>query len=120
MKYACSVISLILFLSGAVMAFIVGLAFPENSVLALALAATGMVIGLLRIREDANPVGLVVATLALLLLPSAFSAITTLNIGKIVAGLLFNFAILMAPIALIISLKTLFVYGVGAGQRKTE
>ena len=119
MKYVMNVISLILFLSGAVLSFIVGLVFPDNSVLALVLAVIGTAIGLLRISDgDVNPAGLLVATLALVLLPSAFSTITTLNIGKIAGGLLANFAILMAPVALFASLRVLFVYGVGAGPRK--
>jgi len=101
-----------LFLIGAVLAVVAGIAFPENGFVALALATLGVVIGVMHI-DHKEPVKLVISVLALLLLPAVFASITVLGIGKIIGAVLTYFAVLMAPVALIASIKILIGIGVG-------
>ncbi len=117
MKNAWRIIGLILFLIGAVLAIVAGVAFPDNGFVVLVLALVGTLIGLIHIREH-ELIRPVVATLAVLLLPAALKSITMLNIGEMIGAILSYFAVLMSPAALIFSIKALVNIGIGNTVQK--
>jgi hypothetical protein len=110
MKKPWGMIGYILFFLGLVIAVICGLVFPENAMVALALVIIGLIIGLIHLwAKDINK--LLLATIALLAMTAAFAPITLLGIGEKVGSVLVNFAVLMAPVALIAAVKALIEVG---------
>ena len=103
-------ISFILFCLGVILAIIGGLALPASVVIAAILVIFGLIIGIIYVTIDKEGKGLItllLATIAILAMTAAFSPITVLGIGKLVASILVNFAVLMAPVALIAAIKAL-------------
>ena len=103
-------ISFILFCLGVILAVVGGIAVPSSVVSAAILVIFGFIIGLIFVSIDKEGKGLVVlllATIAILAMTAAFAPITVLGISTIAAGILVNFATLMAPVALIASIKAL-------------
>ncbi|MHB8085938.1 MAG: hypothetical protein ACYDHZ_08930 [Dehalococcoidia bacterium] len=103
-------ISFILFCLGVILAVIGGIAMPNNPVILLLLVLFGFIIGLIHVSIDKEGHGLVIlllATIAILSMTAAFSAVTVFDFGKIAAAILVNFAALMSPVALIAAIKAL-------------
>ncbi len=103
-------ISFILFCLGVILAVIGGIAMPSSVVIAAILVIFGFIIGLIHVSIDKEGQGLVIlllATIAILAMTAAFAPVTVLGIGQLAAGILVNFAALMAPVALIAAIKAL-------------
>jgi hypothetical protein len=103
-------ISFILFCLGVILAVIGGIAMPGSVVIAAILVIFGFIIGLIHVSIDKEGKGLVtllLATIAILAMTAAFAPVTVLGIGQLAAGILVNFAALMAPVALIAAIKAL-------------
>ena len=103
-------ISFILFCLGIILAVIGGLVMSGNVAIAAILVIFGFIIGLIHVSIDKEGHGLVtllLATIAILSMTAAFAPITVLGIGTLAAGILVNFAALMAPVALIAAIKAL-------------
>ena len=110
MSKTVGLVSFILFILGLVIAVVGGLAAPANAIVGAVLAILGIIIGIIHIKdEDINTV--LLATIALLAMTAAFSPVTVLDIGAKVTSILVNFAILMAPVALIAAGKALLAVG---------
>ncbi|MGB8706752.1 MAG: hypothetical protein WCD72_02220 [Dehalococcoidia bacterium] len=107
-------VSFILFCIGLLLSIIGGLAFPANVIILMVLAIFGLVIGIIHVvyAKEINTLHtLLLATIALLAMTAAFTSITALGIGKLVTGMLVNFAVLMAPVALIAAIIALLKIG---------
>jgi hypothetical protein len=103
-------ISFILFCLGIILAVIGGIVASGNVAIAAILVIFGFIIGLIHVLIDKEGKGLVIlllATIAILAMTAAFAPITVLGIGTYAAGILVNFAALMAPVALIAAIKAL-------------
>ena len=104
-------ISFILFCLGLVLAVVGGLALPQNVIVGMVLAIFGLIIGAIYIVAAKEINTLLLATIALLAMAAAFTPITGLWSGKIVTGIILNFAALISPVALIAAIKALVKIG---------
>ena len=114
MRKAWGLAGFILFCIGLVLSVIGGIVLPANIIIAMVLAIFGIVIGIIHVvyaKEISTLHTLLLATIALLAMTAAFTPITTLGIGKLVTGMLVNFAALMAPVALIAAIRALLKIG---------
>ena len=114
MSKAWGLVSFILFCIGLVLSVIGGIAFPVNAIILMVLAVFGLIIGIIHIvyaKEITTLHTLLLATIALLAMTAAFAPITTLGVGQLVGSMLVNFAVLMAPVALIAAIKALLKIG---------
>jgi hypothetical protein len=103
-------ISFILFCLGVILAVIGGIAMPANVIIGAILNIFGFIIGIIHVSIDKEGKGLVIlllATIAILSMTAAFSTVTVLGFGQVAAGVLVNFAALMAPVAVIAAIKAL-------------
>jgi hypothetical protein len=98
------------FIIGLVLAFICGIVLPQNTAIIIVLIILGLIIGFLNIR-DKEVLLFLVATIALIVVGNAFSALTTLGIGKILGNMLGYLAALMAPAAIVVAIKALWSVG---------
>jgi len=104
-------ISFILFCLGLVLAVVGGLALPANVIIAMVLAVFGLIIGVIYTVAAKEINTLLLATIALLAMTAAFTPITDLWSGKIVTGIILNFAALISPVALIAAIRALVKIG---------
>ena len=107
-------ISFILFCIGLVLSVIGGIVVPSNVIIAVVLVIFGLAIGIIHVvyaKEADTLHTLLLATIAVLVMTAAFTPITVLGIGKLVTGILLNFAALMAPVALIAAIRALLKIG---------
>ncbi|MBI2328846.1 MAG: hypothetical protein HYU85_04330 [Chloroflexi bacterium] len=103
-------VSFILFILGLVLAVIGGFTAPANPIVSAVLVIVGIIIGVSHIK-DKEISTLLLATIALLAMPAAFSSITALGLGQAVTSVLVNFAALVSPVALIAAGKALINIG---------
>jgi hypothetical protein len=114
MSKAWGLVSFILFCIGLVLSVIGGIVFPANVIILMVLAVFGLIIGIIHVvyaKEITTLHTLLLATIALLAMTAAFAPITTLGVGQLVGSMLVNFAVLMAPVALIAAIKALLNIG---------
>jgi hypothetical protein len=114
MRKAWGLVSFILFCIGLALSVIGGLVIPANVIVLMVLVVFGLIIGIISVvyaKEISTLHTLLLATIALLAMTAAFTSITALGIGKLVTGMLVNFAVLMAPVALIAAIKALLKIG---------
>ncbi|MFC2059833.1 hypothetical protein ACFLTZ_01910 [Chloroflexota bacterium] len=104
-------IGFILFCAGLVVAVVGGLAIPANAIVGAVLAILGLIIGVIYAVAAKETKTLLLATIALLVMAGAFTPITDLWAGKIVTGIIINFATLISPVALIAAIKALVKIG---------
>ncbi len=104
-------ISFILFCIGLVLVVIGGLVAPTNAIIGMVLAVLGLIIGVIYAVAAKEINTLLLATIALLAMTAAFTPITDLWSGKIVTGIILNFAALISPVALIAAIKALVIIG---------
>ncbi len=107
-------VSFIVFCIGLVLAVVGGLFMPASAIIAMVLVVFGLIIGIIHIiyaKDVTDLHTLLLATIALLAMVAAFAPITLLGAGKIVQSMLVNFALLMAPVALIAAIKALLKIG---------
>ncbi len=98
------------FIVGLILAVVAGLVAPGNGAIVITLVILGLLIGLLNITGKEIMLFLV-ATIALLATKTSFQSITVLSLGKY-ADQIFSFvANLMAPAALVASVKALWAVG---------
>jgi len=95
------------FLAGVVLAILVGLV-GQVQYAGIVLVILGLVVGFLNITEKETPQFLV-ASLALLL-PGTITSFSQLPmVGNVIISILNNIAIFVAPAAIIVALKTIWV-----------
>ena len=104
-------VSFILFCIGLVLAVIGGFVIPANVIVSMVLAVFGLIIGIIYAVAAKEINTLLLATIALLAMAAAFTPITNLWSGKIVTGIILNFAALISPVALIAAIKALVKIG---------
>ena len=112
------IVSFFLFIIGLILAVIGGLFLPGNAWALLILAVIGLIIGLIHLKDKENNT-LLLATIALLAMTAAFAPITFFDIGKMVGSMLLYFAAMMAPVALIASIKALLHLGLTENTDQT-
>ena len=110
MSKTWGMISFIVFIIGLVLAVIMGLVQPANTIVGMVLVIFGIIIGIAHIKDEEIKT-LLLATIALLATVAAFSPITALGIGGKITGILVNCAALIAPVALIAAGKALLQIG---------
>ena len=106
-----ALISFILFCIGLVLAVVGGLVAPVNVIISAVLVVFGLIIGVIYVVAAKEINTLLLATIALLAMTAAFTPITDLWSGKIVTGIILNFAALISPVALIAAIKALVKIG---------
>ena len=114
MRKTWGMVSFILFCIGLVLAVIGGAVLPANVIITMVLAIFGLAIGIIGVvytKEIGSLHTLLLATIALLAMTAAFTPIAVLGIGKLITGMLVNFAALMAPVAIIAAIKALLAIG---------
>ena len=114
MNKGWGLVSFILFCVGLVLAVVGGAVWPENFIISMVLVVLGLIIGIIHViyaKDITTLHTLLLATIALLAMAAAFAPITLLGVGKIIGGILVNFAALMAPVALIAAIKALLKIG---------
>ena len=104
-------ISFILFCIGLVLAVVGGLVAPVNVIISAVLVVFGLIIGVIYVVAAKEINTLLLATIALLAMTAAFTPITDLWSGKIVTGIILNFAALISPVALIAAIRALVKIG---------
>jgi hypothetical protein len=107
-------VSFVLFCIGLVLTVIGGLVMPSNVIITVVLAVLGLIIGIIYVifaKANGTLHTLLLATIALLAMAAALTPITALWSGKMVSGIILNFAALMAPVALIAAIKALLTIG---------
>ncbi len=109
MKKTWVMVSFILFCIGLVLAVVGGLAIPANATIGVVLAILGLIIGVIYAMGTKEINTLLLATIALLAMASAFAPITF--VGKAITGMVVNFAALMAPVAIIAAIRALLKIG---------
>ncbi len=102
-------ISFILFCVGLVIAVIAGVAVPANGIVITVLAIFGLIIGVIYVLGAKEINTLLLATIALLAMASAFAPITF--VGKTITSMVANFTALMAPVAVIAAIRALLKVG---------
>ena len=108
MNKTYGMVSFILFVLGLAIAVIGGFVAPVNAFAPAALVIFGIIIGIVHIKDE-EITTLLLATVALALMPEAFKDI--LGIGPAVAAIQKNIVILVAPVALIAAGKALLKVG---------
>lgn len=94
------------FIACVIIAVIAGIATPGNATAVLALVALGIIVGLLNISEK-ETMPFLVASIALIVAGTAgFSSIP--EIGPMVANIVGNIAVFVAPAAVIVALKAVW------------
>jgi len=104
-------VSFIIFCIGLVLAAVGGFVSPANVIIVMVLAVLGLIIGVIYAVGAKEINTLLLATIALLATAAAFTPITGLWEGKVVTGIVVNFAALIAPVALIAAIKALVKIG---------
>ena len=98
------------FIIGLILAIVAGFAWPGNGTIVVILVILGLIIGLLNISGKEIMLFLV-ATIALIITRTAFDSLTILSLGKYLDQILSFVATLMAPAAVVASIKALWAVG---------
>ena len=98
------------FIIGLIIAIIGGLISAQNTAVVVVLIILGLIIGLLNITGKEIMLFLV-ATIALIVTGRVFTPLTVLNIGKYLDQILSYVATLMAPAAVVASIRALWAIG---------
>ena len=98
------------FIIGLIIAIIGGLISAQNAAVVVVLIILGLTIGLLNITGKEIMLFLV-ATIALIVTGRVFTPLTVLNIGKYLDQILSYVATLMAPAAVVASIRALWAIG---------
>ncbi len=98
------------FIIGLILALIGGIVSAQNTAIVIILIILGIIIGLLNITAKETMLFLV-ATIALIVVGRVFSPLTVLSLGKYLDQILSYVATLMAPAAVIASIKALWAVG---------
>jgi len=104
-------VSFIIFCIGLVLAAVGGFVSPANVLVVTVLAIFGLIIGVIYAVGAKEINTLLLATIALLATAAAVAPITGLWEGKVVTGMITNFAALIGPVALIAAIKALLKIG---------
>ncbi|MFC2048548.1 hypothetical protein ACFLSK_03875 [Chloroflexota bacterium] len=104
-------VSFILFCIALVLAVVGGLVAPANAIISTVLAIIGLIIGVIYVVGAKEINTLLLATIALLAMAAAFAPITVMGVGNLVTNIVMNFAVLMAPVALIAAIRALLQIG---------
>jgi len=98
------------FIIGLILAIIAGFVAHDNTAVIVILVILGLLIGLLNITGKETLLFLV-ATIALISTKAAFDSLTILSVGKYLDQILTLVATLMAPAAVVASIKALWAVG---------
>lgn len=98
------------FIIGFILAIVGGLISAQNSLIVVILIILGLIIGLLNITGKEITLFLI-ATIALIVTGHVFTSLTVLGIGKYLDQILGYVATLMAPAAVVASIKALWAVG---------
>ena len=95
------------FVLGFIIAIVAGFAWPANTAVVIILIVLGLIIGFLNISARETLLFLV-ATVALIVVGQVFAPLTVLSVGKYLDHILSYVATLMAPAAVVVSIKALW------------
>jgi hypothetical protein len=105
-------LSFALFIIGMVFSVIGGIWWPDTAWIAAMLAVFGVIIGVIFAIGAKENNALLLASIALLVLTTAFSPITFWSVGEKIGDIVADFAALIAPIAIISAIKALILFGI--------
>ena len=98
------------FIIGLILAVVAGLAWVDNNAVTIILIILGLIVGFLNITSKEIMLFLV-ATIALMVTGRVFEPLTVLSLGKHLDNILAYVATLMAPAAIVASIKALWAVG---------
>jgi hypothetical protein len=98
------------FIAGLIVAIVGGAAWPQNTGIVIALIILGLIVGFLNITAK-ETLTFLVATIAVVVVGQVFAPLSLLSIGKYLDQILSYAATLMAPAAIVVAIKALWVVG---------
>ena len=98
------------FIIGLILALVAGLAWVDNNAVIIILLILGLIVGFLNVTAKEITLFLV-ATIALIVTGRVFEPLSLLSIGEHLDNILAYVATLMAPAAVVASIKALWAVG---------
>ncbi|MHB8104139.1 MAG: hypothetical protein ACYDG5_01175 [Dehalococcoidales bacterium] len=112
MKQMWKWLSFLLFIVGLIFAIVAGIWWPDTAWIFGMLAVFGLVIGLIFAISAREMNMLLLASIALIVMSTAFVHITWWDIGLKIGNIIAYFGTMVAPIAIISAIKALVLLGV--------